>query len=824
MKTKIITSQKWHLEGKWRICPLFIAWQNEGVCKSLFDTFSTSSKPNNPTILTVNGRDSYVSENERKKIIIFLSKETKKDLNFLQKHIDLCTEAVQNLLEVAYGIQKTNITKISHQELAKKFTSFSKNFIELMPFLMTFDYLGDVLETLVRDELKKIFPKHSFSPEDFDKHLAILTRCLEETSPTKESNDLYKIGEKMQKVSRVNFQKALNDSGIAELLEKHQQVYSWMKVYSFLGTPFLKSDYVNRLQEMYEEDFADILKQKINNFRKNQKEWQNIQKIYQKEAVLIRKAKLTQQFIFMRAHRFEMMNLAYFLVNNLFREISNRIGLSDYTDTIWLLSNEILEALRKNSSQDLLCIIEERKKGFTSFGSNKENFIVTGNLHAEIVQFFKKNSADDFDTNIKKVTGQTAFRGSADGTVKIVFTANDLKKVKKGDILVAKMTNADLVAGLEKASAFVTDEGGILCHAAIVSREMQKPCVIGTKNATEVFRDGDKVMVNADKGEVILCAKEKPQEKKMKKNIAIVSFEDLDIFDTDIAGGKGASLGEMTNSGIPVPPGIVVTALVFDDFLSKNNLVKTLQSLINNKEDFDTTSHKIRTLIENQIFIGKYQKELLEKLQLFPSDFYAVRSSATAEDGSENSFAGQLDTFLNITPDNIPDMVKQCWGSLFSPRALFYQKNNNIDQSNVSVAVVVQKMIDSQISGITFTANPINKDTSEMVIEAGYGLGEAIVSGQITPDDYILKKENLSILQKNVQTQKEKIVRYANKSETRKVVKNLQDKQKLTNEQIIELAKICLHVEKVYQKPMDIEWAFDGERFFITQARPITTL
>ncbi|MBW1745104.1 MAG: hypothetical protein JRJ25_01780 [Deltaproteobacteria bacterium] len=107
-----------------------------------------------------------------------------------------------------------------------------------------------------------------------------------------------------------------------------------------------------------------------------------------------------------------------------------------------------------------------------------------------------------------------------------------------------------------------------------------------------------------------------------------------------------------------VPPGIVVTTLVFDDFLSKNNLVKTLQSLINNKEDFYTTSHKIRTLIENQMFIGKYQKELLEKLQLFPSDFYAVRSSATAEDGSENSFAGQLDTFLNITPDNIPDMVK----------------------------------------------------------------------------------------------------------------------------------------------------------------------
>ena len=524
----------------------------------------------------------------------------------------------------------------------------------------------------------------------------------------------------------------------------------------------------------------------------------------------------------MRAHRFEMMNFAYYLVHNLFQEVANRVGFSDYTDIVWLLSNEIIGALQGHE-QDLSHVIEERKKGFTNFGSPKENLILTGSLHEEIKQFFAKKD-DGLDQHIKKVAGQTAFGGRATGTVKIVLTANDLKKMNKGDILVAKMTNADLVAGLEKAGAFVTEEGGILCHAAIVSREMQKPCVIGTKNATKIFRDNDTVIVNADKGEVVLYEEKKAQKKKKQKNIAIASFEELNIVDTDIAGGKGASLGELTNAGIPVPPGIVITTKVFNNFLSENKLIQVLQSLIKNEDDFDITSQKIRNLIEEQIFTEKYQKELLEKLQLFPSNFYAVRSSATAENGTYNSFAGQLDSFLNISAEHVPDLVKKCWGSLFSPRALFYQKHNKIDQSNVSVAVVVQKMIDSKISGIAFTANPINKNHSEIVIEAGFGLGEAIVSGQITPDDYIISKENLQIIHKNIQKQNEKIVRNGKKTEIKKVEKNMQGKQKLTNKQIIELAQICLKVEDIYQKPMDIEWAFDGTQFFITQARPITTL
>ncbi|WP_321495513.1 PEP/pyruvate-binding domain-containing protein [uncultured Desulfobacter sp.] len=822
MQIKTITSEEWHLEGKWRICPLFISWQNEGVCKHLSDTFKTSIKLKNPTILTVNGRDSYVKANQRKKIVALLQQEASQKLSFLEHHIERCTNVISRLLDQSNQIKRTDLVNTTNQELIKIFTFFSDKFIDLMPYLMTFDYLGDVLETLVSDELKEVFARYDFPGKDFHKHLAVLTRCLDETNLIRGPHALYKIGKKMQKISRKNFQKALNNREISTLLERHTQKYAWMKVYSFLGTPFLKSDYINRLREMYHDNFADILKQKNRNACIGRQEWQTVQKIYEKEPVLIRKAGITQKFIFMRAHRFEMMNLAYCLVHNLFKEMANRVGLCDYTDLVWLLPDEIIGGLQ-GDSQDLVSTIRERKKGFTSFGNPKKNLILTGTLHEEIKQFFVRKD-DGFGQHIKKVTGQTAFGGCVVGTVKIALTANDLKKVNRGDILIAKMTNADLVAGLEKAGAFVTDEGGILCHAAIVSREMQKPCVIGTRNATQIFQDNDKVIVNADKAEVVLYEEKNTSLKKRQKNIAIASFQQLGIADRDIAGGKGASLGELTNAGIPVPPGIVLTTRVFNNFLSENKLTSVLQFLIKDRDDFEVTSLRIRKLIEDQIFTEKYQKELLEKLQLFHSDFYAVRSSATAEDGSDNSFAGQLDTFLNVTADHVPDMVKKCWGSLFSPRALFYQKHNKIDQANVSVAVVVQKMIDAEISGIAFTANPINKNRCEMVIEAGFGLGEAIVSGQITPDDYIVSKSDLQIIHKNIQKQKEKIVRHGNDTQTEKVEKKLRGKQKLNNRHIIELARICLKIEDVYQKPMDIEWAFDGEQLFITQARPITTL
>ena len=199
----------------------------------------------------------------------------------------------------------------------------------------------------------------------------------------------------------------------------------------------------------------------------------------------------------------------------------------------------------------------------------------------------------------------------------------------------------------------------------------------------------------------------------------------------------------------------------------------------------------------------------------------------------------ELETYLNTTRENVVEQVKNCWSSLFTPRAIFYRHEKNLIDHYVSVAVVVQTMVQSEISGIAFTVHPVTEDYDQMIIEAGFGLGEAIVSGQITPDSYVVLKSDMSIFDINISKQTRKLV----KSKVHKVQKskdfnkeedfanewiNLSEtegsKQKLTGKQIIELAQICKNIEDHYGFPCDIEWAFARGKFYITQSRPITTL
>jgi pyruvate,water dikinase len=168
--------------------------------------------------------------------------------------------------------------------------------------------------------------------------------------------------------------------------------------------------------------------------------------------------------------------------------------------------------------------------------------------------------------------------------------------------------------------------------------------------------------------------------------------------------------------------------------------------------------------------------------------------------------------------------VKKCWSSLFTPRAIFYRFEKKLNRTSVSVAVVVQKMVQSEISGICFTVHPVTKDYDQMVIEAGFGLGEAIVGGLITPDTYVVHKKDFSLLDINVSEQKFAIVKSPKGNVNKKLSAKEGSRQKLTGKQIVELAKICVKIEKHYKHPQDIEWALEKRKFYITQSRPITTL
>lgn len=310
----------------------------------------------------------------------------------------------------------------------------------------------------------------------------------------------------------------------------------------------------------------------------------------------------------------------------------------------------------------------------------------------------------------------------------------------------------------------------------------------------------------------------------------IKSFSQITKKNVSEAGGKGASLGEMTNANIPVPPGFVILADAFFRFLEETDLGQEIQtelSKINYKDinSVNKASLKIRALIFSVPMPEDLEKEIIFNFKKLKTKFVAVRSSATAEDSSSASWAGELETYLNTTEKNLFLNVKKCWSSLFTPRAIFYRHEKKLLKTKVGVAVVIQQMIDSEISGIAFTVHPVTQDHNQIILEAGYGLGEAIVSGSITPDSYVLNKKDCSFLDINIASQEKQIIKGATGgTKWIPVPKNKQTQQKLTNRQIVELTKLCISIEKHYKFPCDIEWAFNHGKFFITQSRPITTL
>lgn len=314
-----------------------------------------------------------------------------------------------------------------------------------------------------------------------------------------------------------------------------------------------------------------------------------------------------------------------------------------------------------------------------------------------------------------------------------------------------------------------------------------------------------------------------------------LKFEQISKDDVTTAGGKGASLGEMTQAGLPVPPGFVVSAESFDYFIESLDLKSKIEAELaqvnlNDQATIEQVSKNIRQFILEAAMPNDIKKETGECFRALGASLVAVRSSATAEDSASASWAGELESYLNVVENNLLESIKLCWSSLFTPRAIFYRFEKGLDKLHVSVAVVVQKMVQSEVSGIAFTVHPVTQDYNQMVIEAGYGLGEAIVGGLVTPDNYIINKsrveshESKVIEDKYISEQSMMIVRGPNGTKEQDVVSEKRELQKMSDEKINELAQICLNIEKHYGFPCDIEWAMEANKLYITQSRPITTL
>ena len=322
----------------------------------------------------------------------------------------------------------------------------------------------------------------------------------------------------------------------------------------------------------------------------------------------------------------------------------------------------------------------------------------------------------------------------------------------------------------------------------------------------------------------------------MGKTKFIAWFNELSKDDIPLAGGKGANLGEMTHAGIPVPPGFVVTSDAYFTFLKEAKLEKQLRQFLKSLDIEDSrklkeTSDKIKGELSNAPMPKAIAHEIKQAYKELGSGLVAVRSSATAEDLPEASFAGQQRTFLNVQgEDEVLAAVQGCWASLFEARAIFYRQQGGFDHLTVGLAVPVQQMVQSEISGVMFTIEPLTNDRGKILIEAAYGLGEAIVSGEVTPDQYVIDKAKMAIIDKQIAKQEWQIIRNQQlhtleESNIRVIIPPWeQAKQKLTDEEIIALAKLGKRLENLYQFPQDIEWAKKDGQLFIVQTRPVTTL
>ena len=316
----------------------------------------------------------------------------------------------------------------------------------------------------------------------------------------------------------------------------------------------------------------------------------------------------------------------------------------------------------------------------------------------------------------------------------------------------------------------------------------------------------------------------------------VKKFEELSKSDIGIAGGKGANLGELTQAGIPVPPGFVVTAQAYEYFMDEAGINDKVMSIlekidINDTKELQAAAEEIKKIINEApipedlvIFIREYYNELCQRVGEDDTDV-AIRSSATAEDLPEASFAGQQDTFLHVSGDDeVIEFIRRCWASLFEARAIFYREENNFEHSKVYIAVVVQKMAIADKAGVMFTVNPSTGEEIAL-IEGSWGLGEAVVSGDVTPDNYQVDKKDNEIINVTISDKKVMYTNDENGTSVKvEVPEEMRKERVLSDEELIELTEMGKRVQAHYGEPMDTEWAFEKDMLFLLQARPITTL
>lgn len=416
-------------------------------------------------------------------------------------------------------------------------------------------------------------------------------------------------------------------------------------------------------------------------------------------------------------------------------------------------------------------------------------------LHLKIP---KESKGKDFSL----VSGTSVNGGKVEGKVKIVKNLKELRDVAPGVVLVlpAKMMGEDIPV-IGKIAALITDTGGMTAHISTIAKECGIPCIVGTGNASMKLKDGMDVIVDATNGKVYNCSDR--SVKALKSSDQVVWLDTLRA-ELDLVGTKAFNLIGLMQIGVDVPDAYVITTEAFKDFLVENKIEKDIKKILTkiDIENLGASEEKLAKKIMKGRVSKSLEKKVLSAYTRLKGKYgqVSVRSSATCEDSVKASFAGQFQSFLFIDDKKtLIESIKRCWASLYRAGAVLYSIQHGIDISKVMMGVIVQGMIDAEMAGVIFTKDLQGKEDN-ILIEVAKGIGENVVSGEVTPVSYTVKKETGRIINKEGN-----------------------EDGLLSNSRILSLTNLGKRIEDSFGLAQDIEWAIKDDKIFVLQSRPITT-
>jgi phosphohistidine swiveling domain-containing protein len=770
----------------------------------------------------------------------------------------LASEA-EALCDLGNTLRATDFSRLSDEQLAARVAdtiSALDKFIVYNNFVNTSDFYHNIFTTKILTLLRTaLSPNAAISAEAAystlttpDKSvwiqeeevslLEILARIQGDPDSVSILNSDFK-GERMQELKE----------GDRLALEKHTEEYFWIR-YEQEGEIITQTHFYKTLVKMSSEGInaSDALLH-----ARERKARVSTQHDTARSALVLNDEvehfiAVAQQLVYWKLHLREVKVRFYCCADNLLNEIARRLDLDRY-QVRHLMVEELLNALQGDIEIDSASLRQRIEYCVFRFSAG-QTFILEGQKARDAFSVVRD---EHVSIDAQSVKGTCAYPGLAEGVVKQVLAVEDGDQFRRGNVLVAYMTDVGIVPAMRKACAIVTDVGGVTCHASIIAREFGIPCVIGTKNATKVLLDGYRVRVDAEAGNVTILSREvghgfvaehvsmeadKLQVKKMETPIihsplavseCIRRLDKLASDSVNSVGGKGNSLGELLRLNLPVPPGFVVSTSVFNELIFNSATGKAINELlvgIVDQQSLQRNAQAIQRLVASVAVPDSIVVEIGKAFARLSSAYVAVRSSATSEDSASASWAGQLESFLNVTDDMLLTSIKQCWASIFSDRAIAYRTYLKSGTDSLAVAVVVQKMVESRVAGTAFSVHPVSGASDSVLIEACIGLGETLVLGKETPATYMVSKSTLEVSCTGASEQKTGLRRAksGNGNELFEVPQADSGSNVLTEDEARQVAVLVARVEKEFGFPVDVEWAFEGETLYLLQSRPITAI